>query len=278
VVINHLGIRDPERLAKAEAALVGRRFADLLQVGAPGPIGSDWHRGVHKALFGDLYPFAGEYRTTHISKLGEAPYASPAYLEHNAVDVYAAIHGKNELRDLSPREFRHAVAKVMADLHVLHPFREGNTRTLQIATAEIAVRAGHRLEWQHANPREIRAAGTHAAFGNTLPYERILSDIMPSLRRQSFVDHAILVMSGTKSSTLTSAIREERTRPGSSLSGVVLAATEHYVAITASARTFAVVERSKLSNPVLPGERVKAIVESERITIAIVNRGRGRSL
>ncbi len=72
---------------------------------------------------------------------------------------------------------------------------------------------------------------------------------------------------------LTSVIREERTRPGSSISGVVLAATENYVAIRASPRTFAVVERSKLSNPVLPGERVKAIVESERITIAIVNRG-----
>ncbi len=76
---------------------------------------------------------------------------------------------------------------------------------------------------------------------------------MPSQRRQAFVDHAISVMTAGKSTARTSTIRETSARPGSTVSGLVIASNDHYVAIAATARTFAVLEQSKLSHPVLPG-------------------------
>lgn len=76
----------------------------------------------------------------------------------------------------------------MADLHVLHPFREGNTRTLQLAVREIAWRAGFSVEWMRADPTTIRSAGTAAAVGDNQPYVEMLRAItvpIGELKRQT---------------------------------------------------------------------------------------------
>ncbi|MGH7757624.1 MAG: Fic/DOC family protein [Vulcanimicrobiaceae bacterium] len=275
VLINALGIRDRVELDRVEANIVGARFAELLLRGVPGELSPAWHKGIHRSLFGELYPlFAGDYRRIYIAKSGEAPYANPAYLQSNAEAIFREISAPGRFSEAAP-EFRRELARVMGDIHVLHPFREGNTRTLQIATAEIAKRAGHLLRWQDADPTAIRQAGTEAAFGDYGPYERILAAIMPSDERQRFIERAKEAMRVARTTLLTSAIAEQATRSGSVVSGKVIARDERYVAIATGPRSFAVLEGRKLSQSVSLGERVKARIGTAEIAIETRGRGQG---
>lgn len=59
----------------------------------------------------------------------------------------------------------------------LRPFREGNTRTLQLVTREIAWRASFDVRWLDADPKAIRAAGTATGVGVNEPYTKLLLGI-----------------------------------------------------------------------------------------------------
>lgn len=177
VLINLADIRDGEELARFEADVVMQSFKELLWHGVPGELGAEWYRSVHAGLFGAAYPWAGTFRTIDIFKEGEPPYADARFLDEQAAATFGSLKAENNLRGLERGIFVARLAIVMGDLHVLHPFREGNTRTLQIATAEIAHRAGHSLAWQRADPTTIRSAGTAAVFFDFEPYRKILLEI-----------------------------------------------------------------------------------------------------
>jgi cell filamentation protein len=179
VLRNALNVRDQDKLNQIEADVIAIRFLDLLKQGVPGELTPAWYRSVHQQLFQDLYPdWAGKFREMDISKANEIFYAKSTYLEDNAKTVFKKLGQANGLCDLDTPTFIERLSEVMGDLHVLHPFREGNTRTLQVATAEIARRAGHSIAWQQADPTTIRLAGTAAALGDEKPYREILSAVV----------------------------------------------------------------------------------------------------
>ena len=53
-----------------------------------------------------------------------------------------------ELSKLHVREFTQALAKIYTELDYLHPFSDGNSRTLREFTRQIADAAGYRVEWE----------------------------------------------------------------------------------------------------------------------------------
>lgn len=269
VLKNHFDIRDQRELDRLEADLVGSNFRQLSSDGISGDLNANWHKRIHHDLFSEVYPFAGEYRTIHIGKSGEAPYASPDFLQDNAAVIFRDLASKNYLKGLSPAEFRHEIARVMGELHVLHPFREGNTRTLQVATFEIAARAGHHLDWRRLDPKTIRPAGTAAAFENYLPYERILASIMDDSRslrqateraspkdvplsiaddRDEVVREATAQLKARQSATFAPTIVEEDVSKRKLVCGRVLLKSEQHVAIATGPWSFAVLDRRTLTH------------------------------
>jgi cell filamentation protein len=42
------------------------------------------------------------------------------------------------------------LAYFYSELDAIHPFREGNSRTLRVFTSDLALGAGHRLDWASA--------------------------------------------------------------------------------------------------------------------------------
>lgn len=186
VLKNSLDIHDAAELARYEANTVMVKFGGLLLRGVPGELGPEWYRRVHSGLFGEVYPsFAGSFRTINFGKEGEIVYADTRFLEENALKIFGDLKAANDLRGLERDVFIARLASVMGDLHHLHPFREGNTRTLQVATAEIAYRAGHALAWQRADPATIRIAGNAAIYCEFEPYQKILLEICGEPQPQS---------------------------------------------------------------------------------------------
>lgn len=101
--------------------------------------------GIHKTLFGDLYPWAGQDRSItspdiNISK-GEytAMFAQPPYIRR--VTDYALDLGRD------PNVMREQPGYIMGSLAHAHPFLDGNGRTIMVLHTEMAYRAGISIDW-----------------------------------------------------------------------------------------------------------------------------------
>ena len=120
---NKLGITDSQELARAEERISKQKALALFESGAldqmaPGTFAA--LAQIHRALFADIYDFAGDLRTVNIAK-GHFRFASALYLE-------AAV---SEIERMPQNDFDEIVAKYV-EMNVAHPFREGNGRSMRI--------------------------------------------------------------------------------------------------------------------------------------------------
>ena len=118
-----LGITDSQELARAEERISKQKALALFESGAldqmaPGTFAA--LAQIHRALFVDIYDFAGDLRTVNIAK-GHFRFASALYLE-------AAVA---EIERMPQNNFDEIVAKYV-EMNVAHPFREGNGRSMRI--------------------------------------------------------------------------------------------------------------------------------------------------
>ncbi len=178
VLVNRFDVRDPSELAAIEARLVWPRFVQAFDAPIAGTFNLAHLQAIHGHLFGDVYAWAGEIRTVPITKAGEIEYARPQVLKAAAADIFGRLARDDYLSGLRRDDFVFALADLMGDIHVLHPFRDGNTRTLQTFTHHLALHAGHEIEWRKVDPVEIRRAGLHAATVDNSGYEQLLRAAM----------------------------------------------------------------------------------------------------
>lgn len=120
---NKLGITDSQELARAEERISKQKALALFESGAldqmaPGTFAA--LAQIHRALFVDIYDFAGDLRTVNIAK-GHFRFASALYLEAAVV----------EIERMPQNNFDEIVAKYV-EMNVAHPFREGNGRSMRI--------------------------------------------------------------------------------------------------------------------------------------------------
>lgn len=120
---NKLGITDSQELARAEERISKQKALALFESGAldqmaPGTFAA--LAQIHRALFADIYDFAGDLRTVNIAK-GHFRFASALYLE-------AAVA---EIERMPQNDFDEIVVKYV-EMNVAHPFREGNGRSMRI--------------------------------------------------------------------------------------------------------------------------------------------------
>jgi cell filamentation protein len=100
---------------------------------------------IHRTLFGDVYPWAGQDRLAtapdiNISKGGYgAIFAQPQYIRR--VTDYALDRSRD------PNVMREQPGYIMGSLAHAHPFLDGNGRTIMILHTEMAHRAGISIDW-----------------------------------------------------------------------------------------------------------------------------------
>lgn len=90
---------------------------------------------IHHHLFEKLYTWAGDYRTINISK-GTSIFCPYINLDSFSSDIFKQLEKENYLRDFESPSLRESFAKrlayYMCELIVLHPFNEGNGRSLRL--------------------------------------------------------------------------------------------------------------------------------------------------
>ena len=142
VLENSLGITSAGALARAEALLVVAAGSRLLRAPASAPTTVS---GVHAALLGDVYPWAGRPRIVDLTKQGSvfagagrvpallAPLERPAELVAEALSSPSGAASRRTT-------VAHTLAAWYARFNHVHPYREGNGRAAAVA-ATLAARA-----------------------------------------------------------------------------------------------------------------------------------------
>ena len=108
--------REEERISKKKAVwLFESGMLDRLPVGTFAAL-----KAIHKALFGDIYDFAGELRTANLAK-GNFRFAPLMYLEAALTNI-----------EKTPQSTFDEIIEKYVEMNVAHPFREGNGRSMRI--------------------------------------------------------------------------------------------------------------------------------------------------
>lgn len=126
-----------ERISKRKAKLLYGGLLEGIEVGTYAGL-----QEIHRILFEEIYPFAGQTRKLNLSK-GGFRFASALYLDE-ALEKISAM----------PQEsFGQIVAKYV-EMDVAHPFLEGNGRSVRIwLDAMLRASLGKVVDWQKI-PRE----------------------------------------------------------------------------------------------------------------------------
>ena len=120
---NKLGITNSAELAREEERISKKKAVELFESGSldkltPGRFAS--LQAIHKALFEDIYDFAGELRTVNLAK-GNFRFAPLMYLEAALANI-----------DKMPQSTFDEIIEKYVEMNIAHPFREGNGRSTRL--------------------------------------------------------------------------------------------------------------------------------------------------
>lgn len=120
---NKRSITDSAELARVEEMLSKKKALWLFESGALDamPAGTFASlQAIHKALFEELYDFAGKVRTVNLAK-GNFRFAPVMYLDAALANI-----------DKMPQSTFDEIVEKYVEMNIAHPFREGNGRSTRI--------------------------------------------------------------------------------------------------------------------------------------------------
>lgn len=156
VLVNKLNIHDNKKLATVERKLVLLKLYTLRQNNNIEKFDIHHFLSIHKFLFEDIYPFAGKIRSEDIAK-DSFRFAKWEYIEDQLNELLSKL-SKDNLKNLNKEDMSKKLAYYMSELNVLHPFREGNGRTIREFIRELAYVNGYSLDIKNVNPKEMLAS------------------------------------------------------------------------------------------------------------------------
>ena len=178
VLINKFNLMDEEKLKELETIYTLFRLSELKINKPVDPLDREAFLDIHRSILQDVYPFAGELRQEMISK-GSSSFAHPKFIERELYKIFEELAKENYLKDLPREKFISRLAYFLAELNALHPFREGNGRTVREFARQLALNAGYQLEWERIpEPAEIINAFVDSFNANNDRLEKLLDEIL----------------------------------------------------------------------------------------------------
>ena len=147
---NKLGITNSAELAREEERISKKKAVELFESGsldklAPGRFAS--LQAIHKALFKDIYDFAGELRTVNLAK-GNFRFAPLMYLEAALANI-----------DKMPQSTFDEIVEKYVEMNIAHPFREGNGRSTRLWLDQmLKAGIGQVVDWSRVDKEDYLLA------------------------------------------------------------------------------------------------------------------------
>jgi cell filamentation protein len=159
VLVNKLDVRDAAEMRRHEKLALDRAYKTVLASQAPDSrqfqITAATFKTLHATIFGQLYEWAGRWRTVNIVKDG-MKWPNAAFLEQSMQSFERDV-----LQTVTPRqlqsdpEFCRAAAKIHGEFIAVHPFREGNGRTARLACDLLAINTGRPILHYDRSPEGV---------------------------------------------------------------------------------------------------------------------------
>jgi cell filamentation protein len=175
VLINKAGHRTQAALDDFEAAMTFARAEEPLPAGR---FSVRHYRALHRHLFQDVYNWAGKYRTVRLSK-GTSTFCYPEHIAKEMTAAFASLKAERLLTGRTRRDFARGAAHFMAEVNAIHPFREGNGRTLNTFLVLLAAHAGHEIDLDRLQPERLLRAMIKSFKGNEAPLAAAILDLIP---------------------------------------------------------------------------------------------------
>ena len=133
-----------------ECDFVSTRIVELLQEDKF-ELSVDYLKYIHKYLFQDVYEFAGEFRKVDFSKqeiiLNND---SVAYGDHktliDSLEYDISLEKEKNYKEMSIVEVINKITKFSSSIWQVHPFREGNTRTVALFIEKYLISLGYNVD------------------------------------------------------------------------------------------------------------------------------------
>ena len=187
VLRNLLNIRDEDELDKAEAELSRARMMLLYNDGF-----SDFSEAslskIHRYLFGDVYDWAGEYRKINVIKrerllAGQSVwYSNCEDIERDLRRVWTRFR-RTKWAGITKRQFVQKVSRLFPALWQIHPFREGNTRTVVMLLTFFVEAQGYYFDQDlmAQSAGYVRNAFVLASLGQNAEYQHLEIILMDAI-------------------------------------------------------------------------------------------------
>jgi len=175
ILRNKLGLTDAAVLEYAIAQLSFARIEELLNRRFKGNFDIPHLRAIHRYIFQDVFPWAGDFREVMTARTGSFGFPPPVYIESSLNDLFTKLRLENHLKSLDRDQFATRAAHYLSELNAVHPFREGNGRTQREFIRQLALTASHPLSWKNITKEENdEASRVSFATGNSAPLASIL--------------------------------------------------------------------------------------------------------
>ena len=157
VLVNKLEIKDMDLLKEYERQIVAIKLLELEKQPINNSFDIKRFSDIHRFLFEDIYEFAGCFRNEDIAK-DNFKFARWEYIEDELTRLLEKLKNENYLKDLDKETLANRLAYYAAELNVLHPFREGNGRTIREFIRQLAKYNGYYLNFNMVSTEEMLLA------------------------------------------------------------------------------------------------------------------------
>ncbi|WP_198298395.1 Fic/DOC family protein [Bordetella genomosp. 8] len=247
-----MNIASQDALDRTEAALAALRSNELRAEPIVGKFDLAHLQAIHRHLFKDIYAWAGDIRSVDITK-GSTRFASHEQIVSYAPQITRKLAQEQFLKGLTPSIFSARAGHYLGELNVLHPFREGNGRSIREFIGQLARGAGYDIDWRAIERDEMTQAAIEAYHGDSSRMARLIQSNLQDPERAYVLD---LV-----AATYGHDVQLVRAEAGHTYAGAVLGLTERYVVQAATEHVKEIVLHNRRALSGLAGVAPGSVVD-----------------
>ncbi len=180
VLRNKLNIKDKDELKQAEEEFTAVKQYMLLESPINGRFTKTHLMNIHRFLFEDIYSFAGHIRREQISK-GDTMFYPSHLINQELNKVFAKLHNTDMLHETDENHQIEHLSYIMSELNIIHPFREGNGRSIRELIRCMALNYGFSIDWSRVDRDTILDASVRSAVDSMAFCDIIMKCIVKEL-------------------------------------------------------------------------------------------------
>ncbi len=181
VLVNNFGLTNIDELSTVERQITGAAYAKLEQQPIDGNFDLNHLQAIHKALFEEIYAWAGCIREKGFISKGNSLFCAAELIVPYSNELFRKLKSESLLTGLDRKRFIERIAFYIAEINALHPFREGNGRTQRIFANQLARQAGWNLNLTRIAPDKLCDAYIESMTDDTALIALLDQSVEPTL-------------------------------------------------------------------------------------------------